>query len=704
MNRLLRKKNLFSVLASLAAVSLAACGGGSHSSTLPQTTPSSPGAPGVPYTGPLADATFKITIPVPSTSAKARHPAYVSSSTTKIVFTLNSDTVGLSGAALTTFNTTNLGAKAVTLNSATCPGSGPWTCTLTIKLPPGTDNVTISAQDGSSNILSQQVQNFTVVVATANSFSTTLDANANVMTVTGSGFCAVGTVANASTFGSVGTQTVSFTVGYTDLASKPIVAPGMPILAVNGHTNNNGGAGYTDPGTGGTINVKVTQSTQSYTITPSTVPMTATVAVTATPANTNGSPTDGLGFNKSVSYTFSTGPAPPAHNFLAAIEQTGANSGKVDLYNMTIGGTSGSADTFSAFTPATLAVTGSTNQAGVSDVDNPLAIAWDVNGDLLIANGGSGAAADPNGNFACVPVGSISTGSAQSTTVTQNVDVPESLAYGPHGTVGLADSAGTTISFSEYLLTGNYTPASGGSTGPGTPNLTHAEENNDGGTFTVAIPPLSGTTDTFAVALFGGTAPKVTLVTSTGGTTDITDTAISHPDNLAWDSANSELVIGNDDGSHTDVLTYTVSPVTKQQTINTSLTNYYTASAPDGKLAVAGASFTGTSVVQIYSSSVAARTLVTTIPFNATTTSCGATYIYNPGTITSMSWLSATKLMLSLNSSVTSAKNGIYIFDTSATQVNAGFDDISCNPEPNGPKQTGFQQITNKPLGTAFKP
>ena len=704
MNRLLRKKTFFSVLATFASVSLAACGGGgSHSSTLPQAAPSSPGAPAAPYTGPLADATFKITIPVPTTSAKARRPAYVSSSTTKIVFTLNSDTVGLTGAALTTFNTTNLGAKAVTLGSATCPGAGPWTCTLAIKLPPGTDNVTISAQDGSSNILSQQIQNFTVVVATANSFSTTLDANANVMTVTGSGFCAVGTVANSSTFGSVGTQTVSFTVDYTDLAGKTIVAPGRPILAVNGHTNDNSGAGYTDAGTGGTINVKVTQSTQSYTVTPSTSSMTATVAVTATPANTNGA-TDGLGFSKSVSYTFSTGPAPPAHNFLAAIEQTGANSGKVDLYNMTIGGTSGSADTFAAFSPATLAVTGSTNQPGVNDVDNPLAIAWDVNGDLLVANGGSGAAGDPNGNFACIPVGSIATGSAQSTTVTTNVDVPESLAYGPHGTVGLADSAGTTISFSEYLLTGNYVAASSGSTGPGTPNLTHAEENNDGGTFTVALPTLSASTDTFAVALFGGSAPKVTIVTSAGGTTDITDTNISHPDNLAWDSANSELVIGNDDGSHTDILTYTVSPVTKQQTINTSNTNYYTAAAPDGKLAVAGASFTGTSVVQIYSSSVAARTLVTTIPFNATTTSCGATYIYNPGVITSMSWLSATKLMLSLNSSVTSAKNGIYIFDVSASQANAGFDDITCNPEPNGPKQTGFQQITNKPLGTAFKP
>src|ERR1700676_5386993 len=189
---------LSSALACAAAASLASCGGGgSHTTALPQPAPTSTaGAAG--YNGPLSDSTFKITIPVPTSSAKARRPAYVSSATTKIVFTLSSDTVGLTGAGLTTFNTTNLGAKAVTLGSATCPGSGPWTCTLTIKLPPGTDSVTVSAQDGSSNILSQQSSSFNVVVATANSFSITLDANANTMTISASsGFCAGAfTVAN----------------------------------------------------------------------------------------------------------------------------------------------------------------------------------------------------------------------------------------------------------------------------------------------------------------------------------------------------------------------------------------------------------------------------------------------------------------------------------------------------------------------------
>ena len=73
-------------------------------------------------------------------------------------------------------------------------------------------------------------------------------------------------------------------------------------------------------------------------------------------------------------FTFSTGTAPPTHNFLAAVEQTGQYSGRVDLYNVTLGG-SGAADTISGFTPATLALTYSTNQ-NEPDVDNPLELMW----------------------------------------------------------------------------------------------------------------------------------------------------------------------------------------------------------------------------------------------------------------------------------------------------------------------------------------
>src|SRR5665213_133597 len=418
----LGNKLFSSVLALLTSASLlAGCGGGgSHVSAVPQAQPTTSSSAA--YTGPLSDATFKITIPVPTTSAKARRPAYVSSSTTKIVFTLNSDTVGLTGAPLATFNTANLGAKAVTLNSATCPGSGPWTCTLTIKLPPGTDSVTISAQDGSSNILSQQISSFNVVVATANSFSITLDANANTMTISASsGFCAGAfTVANSQTIPTVGTTAVTFSASYKDLAGKTIIGPGLPVLTVNGHTNDNGGAGYTDPGN---LNTKVNQAAQNYTLQITTGSGTAAVAVAATP-NVG---TDGLSFSKTLNHSFQAGPAPAA-SLLAVIEQTGAASGKVDLFTVTLG----ASDLFGSTSTLT-----STNPGAGPDVDFPQDLLFDTNGDLLIANGGAG---NPDfGNFACVPAGAITTGANVATVLTTNMDDPAFLALGTDSTVALAN-------------------------------------------------------------------------------------------------------------------------------------------------------------------------------------------------------------------------------------------------------------------------
>src|SRR5947209_951994 len=493
MNRLLRKKSFFSVLATVAAVSLAACGGGgSHSSTLMPSAPVSSTAPE--YTGPLADATFRITIPVPTTSAKARRPDYVSSSTTKIVFTLNSATIaGMSGATLTAFNTANLGAKAVTLNSATCPGTGPWTCTLKIKLPPGTDNVTISAQDGSSNILSQQVQNFVVVVATANSFSTTLDANANTMTIgTTSGFCSGSfNVSPGGTVPTVGTATLTFNASYTDLAGKTIIAPGRPILSVNGHTDDNGGLGYTIVGTGGNANVKVNQSTQSYTLQATTSTTSATINVAATPANTNGSPTDGLVFNKTLTYTFQSGPAPPA-SLLAVIEQTGAAAGKIDLFTLSLG----ASDTFTAASPSTLA---STNPGAGPDVDFPQDLLFDPNADILIANGGAG---NPDfGNFACVPAGAITTGANVATVLTNNMNDPAFIELGTDSSVALGNvPAASGTKTPTFVLSGTYTAA------PASRTITNTDYPGLGVTGLVAV-PTSGThpAGSYAVTITNGT-------------------------------------------------------------------------------------------------------------------------------------------------------------------------------------------------------
>jgi hypothetical protein len=710
----LGNKLFSSVLSIAVATSLAACGGGgSHVSAVPQAQPTTSSSAA--YTGPLSDATFKITIPVPATSAKARRPAYVSSSTTKIVFTLNSATIaGMTGATLATFNTTNLGAKAVTLNSATCPGSGPWTCTLTIKLPPGTDNVTISAQDGSSNILSQQVQNFVVVVATANSFSTTLDANAATITVTGSQACQIGTVGTA--YGSVGTTPVTFTVSYTDLAGKTIVAPGLPKLEIQ-----DGSAVYQSAsgtiGSGGTgVSFTINQAAQTFTITPNSTSSSVTINVKAIQADSNvpvDTNPDGLSFARTKSYTFQTGVAPPTHNFLGAIEQLTLSSGQVDFFNVTLGGNSPGSDTFAAFSPATLAVTASTNQAGVNDVDNPSDLRWDTNGDLLIANGG-GAPGD-NGNMACVPVGAIATGANASTTVTANVDAPVSIAYDTRdGSVALANNpTSASVQLSEYALTGNYTASSNNLTASGFGSLGSVTEmpSLTKGTYAISLatgaeedPAHAGTTGTNKVVIFSPTGVSTTL------SDDVTFT-IDEPWGLAWDAAHSQLVIANHSTFHR-LLSFYSDTGTLIKNVNVTHRMSVVAASADGHVAVAYTTSFGYMQVQVYANAAGATAPTAVfgpIPYNGTTTSCGSTYIYGNGTtiVNALKWLSNTKLLVAVqsnNSGTPTSLNGFYIYDITASAAQAGFDDVSCAAFAAAPVNTGFVHVNNKPLGAAFKP
>ena len=705
----LTHKVLSSALACVAAASLASCGGGgSHSATLPQAAPTT--APAADYNGPLADATFKITIPVPTSSAKARRPAYVSSSTTKIVFTLNSDTVGLSGAALTTFNTTNLGAKAVTLNSATCPGTGPWTCTLTIKLPPGTDSVTVSAQDASSNILSQQISNFTVVKATANSFSITLDANANTMTVSASsGFCAGAfTVASAQTIPTVGTTAVTFSASYKDLAGKTIIAPGLPILTVNGHTNDNSGAGYTDPGN---LNTKVNQATQTYTLQITTGSGTAAVAVAATP-NVG---TDGLSFNKTLNYSFQAGPAPPA-SLLAVIEQTGAASGKIDLFTVTLGAT----DSFTAASPATLA---STNPGAGPDVDFPQDLLFDPNADLLIANGGAG---NPDfGNFACVPAGAITTGANVATVLTTNMDDPAFLALGTDSTVALANvPAAAGVHVEEFELSGAYTPDSG------TRNITNATYPGLGALGVIALPAtVTNPSGSFASSITNGTTVSHIVIKRPDGTsTQIDDTHIVAV-SLAYDSFNNQIAAASSNGaaSWLNFVNPTTFAVVKQFTMHdegcysagawnncppggaatpthvSDMKASVIAASSSGYVALGGITASGEPEVQVYNPSH--DPTGGPIPYDATTTPGGATFVYGSATIivSALRFITPTKLLVSLQSD-TAAKQGIYTYDVSTLVSPCTCYDVNANQFANSPKQTGFQQLGNSPLSAAYKP
>jgi hypothetical protein len=745
------------VAAGLSAALLAGCGHGGGSSQ--PVVPGSGGGSGTLSVG-SAPATFSFTFPNPTTSAKARAtqgtraPKYLSSATKSITVQVT-DTKN-AGSSTDIFANVPAALKAVqsvnfanlTQNPNTPGQCGPdpnnannIKCTAVFQMPIGINSTTIASWDangGTGNKLSQQIASITIVQGATNSPAVSLDANAGTLTLTGSGACAVGTV--GTVFGSVGTTPVTFSASFTDLDGKTIVAPGLPLIEVMGNDSAFHSDSGTINGTGGTVAFTVNQSAQTITLTPSTAPIT-NVAV-----NAKGVPpgTDGLSFNTPHSFTFSSGTAPPSHNFLAAVEQTGVASGRVDFYNVALGG-SGGADTISAFSPATLAVTNSTNQ-NQPDVDNPLELTWDTNGDLLIANGGGSVAGD-NGNLACVPVGAISTGANTSTTVTADVDDPTGMAYDPRdGSVALADGpASSPEQLAEFLLTGDYTAA------PATRDITDAGFGSLGDGV-VDLPTLAA--GSYAIALetgaeadtsHGGTAntSKIAIKTPTGSESDITTPttgnfcgqgapgpspigpcttptafAVDVPWGIGWDAQNSQLVISNDSTWHRLVSFYTISPVAQVAVINTGGRNNILAVSPDGHVAVDTLSAIGTGdpTIRIYDNSAARNLVGTPIPFDTydNATDCGAGgnagMVYGDSgsiTVNALVWLSNTKLLVALQADRTGtadAQNGIYVFDISSLVAPAGVDEINCNPLPASPKQTGFVHFTNKPLGAAFKP
>src|SRR5947209_16250471 len=328
MNRL--GKNVFtSVLASFAALSLAACGGGHHGSALPPAGL----APGAVAPDGLVATTFTIKIPAPTPSSSSRRPSYISAATNSVRVNMTADTAGV--AIIPQFNVlTQVSNASGNAPGAPCTGSGPWTCSVTLNVPPGSDTFTFTTYDdttgtgtGASHVLSQQIQTLSIVKATANAFTITFDANANAISLSGTQACTAGSIQGV--FGSVGTTPVTINVTFTDPAGKTITASpalGAPTIQIKGNDALFHSDSGTINGTGGTVAFTINQSTKSFTLTPSTVPISnAAVDVKGIPANTTGS-SDGLSFPAGADhqFTFSAGTAPPAHNFLAIIEQYGA--------------------------------------------------------------------------------------------------------------------------------------------------------------------------------------------------------------------------------------------------------------------------------------------------------------------------------------------------------------------------------------------
>ena len=417
-------------------------------------------------------------------------------------------------------------------------------------------------------------------------------------------------------------------------------------------------------------------------------------------------------------------PSVAAGIFLAAVEQFGVGSGSVDLFNVTLGG-SGASDTFTPASPATVAVTNSTNE-NKPDIDNPLNALFDTSGDLLVGNGGTttGSPQD-NGSFACIPASAISTTQNSSTTISTNVDDPVGIAYDKRdGSVAFANNpTSSPVQLVEFLLNGGYSAAPTGR------NLTASGYGSFGLTNLPTLPAGS-----YAISLTTGLendpahntgSAKIAIITATSPTTS-TETdilpsgagtnctsnpcaipatyGIDIPHQIAWDTADSQLVIANNSAFHKLLSFYNLSG-TQLFAVNTGLRNDKVAVSPDGHVAVSGTGSFGYEQVKVYDNTAARNPVGGPIPFNGTTTSCGSTYNFPQAGVNSITWLSNTKLLIALqsyNGSVASAQNGLYIYDISAMAVPSGFDDVSCSAFAAAPKQTGFVHTANKPLGTAI--
>jgi hypothetical protein len=717
MDRLRTLRSLTAMLA--ASVMLTACGGGSHSAVVPGAGQGTGGK-----TLRSQSVTFVFTVPktVSSrvrTAGNARTPQYVSAATKSISIALTHVTNAGNSQDITPGTLPPALVVNVPNGTGSAPGgpcvtdplnAGNYKCTASDMLYVGNDSLTIKTFDGSGatgNVLSEFQPIETVVQGAANSFAVSLDANASTMTVSGTAACATGPV--GASFGSVGTTPVNFTVAYTDPATKTIVGPGLPTLAIQDNTATYQTSTGTINGTGGTVSFSINQAAQTFTLTPSSSSVTnATVNVNATP-HTAG---DGLPFNKTQSFTFSTGPAPPA-SFLAVVEQLGTSSGKIDLYTVSLG----ASDTFTPYTVSgggtSLAVTNSTNE-NKPDVDNPRDLLFDGNGDLLIANGGQGGAivaGSPDyGDMACVPAGAIATGSTTTTTTSGNAKDPESIAIGTDSSVALGNvPASAAYDLIEDVFGTTYTPA------PTSRDI--ANSGSLGDTAVVAL-STSGANPagTFATAITdGASVSKVAIKRPNGSETDITDSTIADPDALGFDAANNQLVIANfnTNASYLDFYSVGSTPAQVKALLirddgagNSQVEGAKVAVSPNGYVAVGGISSSGNPEVLVYDNT-AARNMVGggPIPFDSTTTSCGATYIYGQTVVVEgLRFLTNTKLLVALYSS-TAAKQGIYTYDITQTQTNTGFDGITCSATPNSVKQTGFVNFaTNPPLGAAYKP
>jgi len=269
------------VLVGIAVTTITGCaGGGAHGSYLPAPTPTSGATPPA-YSGPTAAATLTLTIPAPGsapTATNRRSPAYLPASVRSVsILVLEVGGVAVADTAATT-NVTPGTAPCSTVTSAD------YTCTISVQLPIGTDEIQLGTYDAVSaggNLMSQTLVSEAVLEGHANQFGTsgspiTLDANPGAVTVTASNG---ETGSQSAGFSVNGTSAETYTLSVVDKHGTAFGSqPGQPAF---NHAANSGCSGSTSTISSGTLTVTPSSSCTTLNVVADSDPAAAT-DVTAT--------------------------------------------------------------------------------------------------------------------------------------------------------------------------------------------------------------------------------------------------------------------------------------------------------------------------------------------------------------------------------------------------------------------------------------
>ncbi len=663
------------------------------------------------YSGPLAQSTISFAIPIENAASNKR-PAYVSSATRSVVFTLNSASE-LSAGDVTNYNASEPNTfNTGTLPSAACPVNGTdYLCTFSVEIPPGSDNVTLAAYDatgGTGHLLSGQTQTITAVGGQNNTFPFVLDASAATMTVTPqTAYCAAaGALAGSATETIAGTSPVTFAVTYTDPAGKTIVGPGLPTLQINGSSTSG-----TITGTGGNVAFAIDQSAQTYTLAATTTATTANISVSAVPGNSAGG-SDGLNFTRTLAYTLKSTASEPS-SFLAEAEQNYSitdvqGTGVLDLWTVTLG----ASDSITPYSIAQLPVQN-------ADVYNPNGMVFDASGDLLLANTGL----NPNdGNFACIPAPQFGGGSASPTVITTNANNPISVAFGADGSAAVINANAAYLLSAFTLGTAGYSPASAthNIAGSGYP---HGYTRQD----VIALPASAAyPAGSYAVAIGDddlNAVSHVVIKKPDGSTAQLpTDASVISP-SLGYDAANNQLIVSDRDPAFYDshMTFWNLATLTKVTDFiieddpsipgSSAVGGSAVAASADGHVAAIIEGQYGDSEVVVYGNTAARTRVANAIDYYATN-SDASFYYYGGSSIddvfpTFVRWLSNTKLLVGLeseNGNQATPYNGLYIYDITQTMTQPGYDQSGAPlPSPTY-KQTYFRATPYLPYAAAYRP